>query len=142
MDFTMWAKVPDGAACDTVKVMLIGGMTMQVGFIGGVRADEPSPNEQGRCSYHATSPKKNESVGVYVQVKGLGQGQRVVVDDAVLKPASPGQGFRSLTKISHDEQARIAQRLGKLRRLRPLGQVPWVPIKPKGGLPPRPVVSP
>ncbi len=120
LEFWLWAKVP-GNDCGIVTVYLFPRMTMYITMFHEVMPETPQPNGDGWCRFHAIRGKMNESVGVLVEAT-LQSSQRVVLDDAVLRPADgvSATATRSVP-ISKADHARIVKRIAPVLRERWVG---------------------
>jgi hypothetical protein len=126
LEFSLWAKVP-GNACDAVSVYLIPAMTMSFTLFGKVASETKSPDESGWCRFHGLHPSMNEAIAVYVETSAMFQ-QRVLLDDAVLRPAdgaSPSR-MRSLP-IDKNDYTRIVGDVAPVLRQQWIGPSPRTP---------------
>lgn len=121
LEFWLWANVP-GNKCDIVSVYLVPGMTLSINMFSKVRAETDAPDESGWCRFHTLRAPMDESVAVYVEASLLFQ-QRVVIDDAVLRPADGVSPTKVRTlPVDPADHARIAAKIGPILRQQWIGR--------------------
>lgn len=122
LEFSMWAKVP-AMDCGVITVYLFKLMTKYITGFHQVHPASDVPDADGWCRYHALRGKMDESVGVYIEAE-LTAFQRVLVDDAVLRPADGSSPETRSAPIRRSEYERIVSRLAPLHRNRWIGPPP------------------
>lgn len=121
LEFWLWAKVPNNK-CDIVSVYLVPGMTLGISMFNKVRSETEAPDESGWCRFHTLRAPMDESVAVYVEASLLFQ-QRVLVDDAVLRPADGVSPTKVRTlPVDPAEHARIVGKIGPILRQQWIGR--------------------
>ena len=115
---SIWAKVPAGASCDVVTVLLVGCDSFA--SLKKLTAD-PAPGEDGWCEYGATLPERDSSICFYAEAE-LSPEQVVLVDSAVMIPESAAASMKSLAIWVPPPEiaARVASVQEQVRKSMPL----------------------